>query len=313
MSESMKRTYDGESEDSSDGYIGPMPSEAAKPKKRKYLKHELLYLENLPNAESYERSYMHRDVITHIVVTKTDFIITGSCDGHIKFWKKLEELIEFVKHFCSHLGPIQDLAANSSGTLLCSISSDKSLKIFDVINFDMINMMKLEYVPLCCEWIHCPGDAVAALAVSDADSNKIYVYDGQGVNAHIHVFEKLHTKPVVIIKYNPVFEVAISVDRAGILEYWTGPNTEYKFPRCVLFESKLDTDLFEFAKSKTFPTGLSFSPDGKIFVTLSGDRKVRVFKFQTGKLSKVFDESLQRFSELQQERLILPNMEFGRR
>jgi hypothetical protein len=34
------------------------------------LTHELLYLENLPSAESYERSYMHRDVITHIVVTK---------------------------------------------------------------------------------------------------------------------------------------------------------------------------------------------------------------------------------------------------
>jgi hypothetical protein len=30
---------------------------------------------------------------------------------------------------------------------------------------DMINMMKLEYVPFCCEWIHCPGDAIAALAV----------------------------------------------------------------------------------------------------------------------------------------------------
>jgi WD40 repeat protein len=71
-----------------------------------------------------------------------------------------------------------------------------------------------------------------------------------------------------------VFEVAVSVDRAGILEYWTGPSTEYKFPKCVLFESKLDTDLFEFAKSKTYPTGLSFSPDGKIFATLSGDRKV---------------------------------------
>jgi len=34
------------------------------------LKHEQLYLDNLPSAESYERSYMHRDVITHIVVTK---------------------------------------------------------------------------------------------------------------------------------------------------------------------------------------------------------------------------------------------------
>ncbi|CAG2069188.1 unnamed protein product [Timema podura] len=99
------------------------------------MKHEQLYLANLPCAESYERSYMHRDVITHIVVTKTDFIITGSCDGHIKFWKKMEELIEFVKHFRSHLGPILDLSANSNGSLLCSISSDKSLKVFDVVNF----------------------------------------------------------------------------------------------------------------------------------------------------------------------------------
>jgi len=41
--------------------------------------------------------------------------------------------------------------------------------------------------------------------------------------------------------------------------------------------------------------------------------QVRVFKFRTGKLSKVFDESLLRFSELQQVRQQLPNMEFGRR
>jgi WD40 repeat protein len=74
---------------------------------------------------------------------RTDFIITGSCDGHIKFWKKLEELIEFVKHFRSHLGAIQDLAANSSGTFLCSISNDKSLKVFDVINFGKVTSCKL--------------------------------------------------------------------------------------------------------------------------------------------------------------------------
>nr|CAD7198218.1 unnamed protein product [Timema douglasi] len=230
MTDAAKRTLTQEMGDSSDEYIGPMPSEASKPKKRKILKHEQLYLANLPCAESYERSYMHRDVITHIVVTKdrlllfsplcapeftpllenvlgnkllyvkTDFIITGSCDGHIKFWKKMEELIEFVKHFRSHLGPILDLSANSNGSLLCSISSDKSLKVFDVVNFDMINMMRLDYVPHCAEWIHSPGDAISALALSDADSNKVYVYDGQGTNVPIHVFERLHTKPVVIIK-----------------------------------------------------------------------------------------------------------------
>jgi peptidylprolyl isomerase domain and WD repeat-containing protein 1 len=35
---------------------------------------------------------------------RTDFLVTASCDGHVKFWKKTEEGIEFVKHFRSHLG-----------------------------------------------------------------------------------------------------------------------------------------------------------------------------------------------------------------
>ena len=35
---------------------------------------------------------------------RTDFIATASQDGHLKFWKKLEEGIEFVKHFRAHLG-----------------------------------------------------------------------------------------------------------------------------------------------------------------------------------------------------------------
>lgn len=34
------------------------------------LEYEKVYLDNLPSAESYEISYMHRDVITHVAVTK---------------------------------------------------------------------------------------------------------------------------------------------------------------------------------------------------------------------------------------------------
>lgn len=61
--------------------------------------------------------------------------MTGSCDGHIKFWKKTEDSVEFVKHFRAHLGAINDMVDNYNGTLLCSIAADKSMKIFDVINF----------------------------------------------------------------------------------------------------------------------------------------------------------------------------------
>lgn len=38
------------------------------------------------------------------------------------------------------------------------------------------------------------------------------------------------------------YEVVVSVDQAGILEYWTTAKNDYKFPaKIVSFESKLDT------------------------------------------------------------------------
>uniref|UniRef100_A0A1B6DR82 peptidylprolyl isomerase n=1 Tax=Clastoptera arizonana TaxID=38151 RepID=A0A1B6DR82_9HEMI len=315
MSDSKKRQKRSESPEpaATDDLIGPVPKEAPIPKKKKVLKYESLYLSYLPNSESYERSFMHRDVITHILITKTDFIITASVEGHIKFWKKMENSIEFVKHFRSHLGSISDIASNYNGSLMCSISNDKSLKVFDVENFDMINMMRLQYTPMCVEWIHGHGDAISTLAVGDLDSNTIYIYDGRGSNEPLHVLQKLHTKPVSIIKYNPVFEASLSVDGAGILEYWSGIKHDFGLPKCVKFESKLDTDLYDFVKNKTMPYSLSFSPDGLKFATVSADRKVRVFNFLTGKLTRVYDETLQRYTELQQVNQQLPNMEFGRR
>lgn len=54
----------------------------------------------LSNAYSH---YSHKNVFFSF--PRTDFVITASQDGHVKFWKKKEdEGIEFVKHFRSHLG-----------------------------------------------------------------------------------------------------------------------------------------------------------------------------------------------------------------
>ncbi|XP_022222723.2 peptidylprolyl isomerase domain and WD repeat-containing protein 1 isoform X2 [Drosophila obscura] len=297
-------------------WIGPMPSEqtAVPAKKKKVLPYEHIFLENLPNAESYERSYMHRDVISHLVCTKTDFVVTASLDGHIKFWKKGELGIEFVKHFRSHLVPIKSLSANASGTLLCSAATDQTAKVFDVVNFDMINIIRLGYTPQCTEWISAPGDAVQGLAITDAESNFIHIYDGQSGGQVLHTLEKMHAAPVVAMCFNVAMETVISVDRKGILEYWQTPKHDYRFPqRLVNFDSKLDTSLFEFAKQKTQVTGLAASPDGKRFAAISTDRKVRVFQFNTGKMIRVFDEALSTYTQLQQTPHALPNMEFGRR
>ena len=64
---------------------------------------------------------MHRGVITHVVCTKTDFIITASHDGHIKLWKKIEGGVEFVKHFRSHPEVTESIAVSSEGALFCSV------------------------------------------------------------------------------------------------------------------------------------------------------------------------------------------------
>jgi peptidylprolyl isomerase domain and WD repeat-containing protein 1 len=96
---------------------------------------------------------MHRDVLSHLVVTPTNFLLTASVDGHLKFWKKKtrkeanagEPGIEFVKHYRAHLAPILALATSADGLFAASLAADGastsdetaqgSVKVFDVENF----------------------------------------------------------------------------------------------------------------------------------------------------------------------------------
>jgi peptidylprolyl isomerase domain and WD repeat-containing protein 1 len=110
-----------------------------------------------------------------------------------------------------------------------------------------------------------------------------------------------------------VHDLVVSADEGGMMEYWTTGRNDYKFPRNVSFESKVETDLYEFAKNKTVPLNMSISPNGNTLVVWAADRKIRVFKLLSGKLSSVIDESLNHYSELQQVKQLLPPMEFGKK
>jgi peptidylprolyl isomerase domain and WD repeat-containing protein 1 len=83
---------------------------------------------------------MHRDTLAYVTVTPfTDFIITTSVDGVVKFWKKDAVGIEFVKQYRGHLGPVTSVSVSADGLIFVSASSDKTVKIFDVVNFGMPN------------------------------------------------------------------------------------------------------------------------------------------------------------------------------
>jgi peptidylprolyl isomerase domain and WD repeat-containing protein 1 len=74
--------------------------------------------------------------------------------------------------------------------------------------------------------------------------------------------------------------------------------------------------LYEFPKKGTIPLSLSVSPNGRLWASMGEDRIVRIFNFETGKVFKTFDESLQVFSASQKEEnnpFHLDPVDFGRR
>lgn len=133
-------------EASSEDDIGPaLPSSVPKKKRRK-LPYEKLYISSLPTSPRYSKSLMHKDQLSFVTLTPfTDFLITSSVDGVVKFWKKVALGIEFVKEFRAHLGEIKSVNVSSDGRSFATVGFDKSIKIFDVITFGRQAQEQLGY------------------------------------------------------------------------------------------------------------------------------------------------------------------------
>ncbi|KAH6666778.1 peptidyl-prolyl cis-trans isomerase cyp15 [Verticillium dahliae] len=279
------------SDSSSDDDMGPqLPSEAPK-KKRRVLPYEKLYIAALPKSPRYSKSLMHKEQLAFVTVTPlTDFIITSSTDGVVKFWKKMAEGIEFVKEFKAHQGEIKSVSVSQDGRSFATAGVDDTLKIFDITTFDLLAMINLAFTPR--------GASVPLLAVSEDARPLVHIFDGRGEKQEpTRTIKSLHRSPVRIMAFNSRYDCVVSVDDKGLVEYWR-PSGDYEKPDNV-FEYKASTNLFEFKKAKTYP-----------------DRKIRVFDFASGKLHRTYDESLQVIEEMQQAGNALSKLdavEYGRR
>ncbi|KAJ1955052.1 Peptidyl-prolyl cis-trans isomerase cyp15, partial [Dipsacomyces acuminosporus] len=265
----------------------------------------------------YERSYMHRDVVDHVCVTKTEFVITSSVDGYVKFWKKQKRGIEFVKGFRAHLGAILAQAASHDGQMFATASSDKQIKVFDVANFDMFGIISAPCIPSAICWVRDPLDQSTCIAVADSESPVVYVFDPYGSPEPKRVIKGIHRQPVKLMAYNHAYGCMVSIDKGGMVEYWA-IEEPHGLPPLVDFELKSQTDLYEFKKSKCAPNSLELSADFEMFVCTSiGDSTIRVFKFSTGRLYRKYDESAAAGNSIQNNceggLFKLDDMEFGRR
>lgn len=89
-------------------------------------------------------------------------------------------------------------------------------------------------------------------------------------------------------------------------------------PKSVEFEYKGETDLYELVNTKGVCMSLTVSKDGKLFAMYCKDKHFRIFHFLTGKLYKVFNESLKFYVEnyhdiLKNENTRLEKSDFDKR
>jgi peptidylprolyl isomerase domain and WD repeat-containing protein 1 len=305
------------SDSESDDDFGPALPSSVPPKKKRKLPYESLYVDALPKGVKYSKSLMHKDQLVSVTVAPSpvDFVITTSVDGVVKFWKKIAVGIEFAKEYRAHEGRILSSSVSFDGTLFATAGDedDNTIKIFDVVTFDLLSILNLESAASCVCWVHRRGvSPILAVAVG----KEILIYDASGdLQAPMHTLSSIHRAPVVVMAYNPAFDCVISADAGGMIEYWQ-PNDTYEKPDSV-FKMKAATNLFDFKKAKSAPCSIAISPSGHQFATISfPDRKVRVFDFASGKLYRSYDESLETITAMQQAGTSLQKLdevEFGRR
>ena len=287
------------------------------PKKKRKLPYEALYVDALPKGSRYSKSLMHKDQVSSLTIapSPSDFVITTSIDGVVKFWKKVALGIEFAKEYRAHNGRILSSTISADGSMFASAGDeeDRTIKLFDVVTFDLLSMINLDKAVNCICWVHRRGSA-PLLAASCGNEIRIYDGRGEGQNA-LHTSASVHRSAVVTMAHNGPYDCVVSADESGMIEYWR-PGGLFEKPDNV-FTTKAGTNLFEFKKSKSTPSNISISPSGHQFATWSfPDRKVRVFDFASGKLYRSYDESLETITDMQQAGtalLKLEDVEFGRR
>ena len=274
-------------------------SQQRKKKKIRRVEHEKELIARLPHAEMYEKSYMHRDVVRFIFVSKpNDFIITVSIDGVVKFWKKFETSIEFVKEFRAHLKQPSGASLSYDGHRFCTTSdTEKTIKIFDVVNFDMVQVVNLtDFQPGVCCWVYLKSPPAILAVASNNNQNdySIRLFKGEssgGLAKQPFARVNSHIANVTCIAFNHLARVGVSVDEKGMIEYWKPKDGAFPKKR-VKFRFASGTDLIHLMTAKAKPYSITMSPDGTKFVILASDQQIRVFSFVTGKLKRQYNDCL---------------------
>eukprot|EP01053_Blabericola_migrator_P011555 Blabericola_migrator_1__11554@NODE_690_length_6863_cov_119_324897_g501_i0_p2_GENE_NODE_690_length_6863_cov_119_324897_g501_i0NODE_690_length_6863_cov_119_324897_g501_i0_p2_ORF_typecomplete_len625_score135_67Pro_isomerase/PF00160_21/8_9e60ANAPC4_WD40/PF12894_7/56ANAPC4_WD40/PF12894_7/0_051ANAPC4_WD40/PF12894_7/6_8e05WD40/PF00400_32/0_014WD40/PF00400_32/0_0066WD40/PF00400_32/4_5e03WD40/PF00400_32/87Ge1_WD40/PF16529_5/0_011Ge1_WD40/PF16529_5/1_5Nup160/PF11715_8/0_33Nup160/PF11715_8/0_0051eIF2A/PF08 len=279
-------------------------------------------LESIPNTKNYAVSFQHKAPVSHVLVSHScDFVVSASGDGVLKFWKRRALGIEFVKAYRAHQEAVRQAAMSTDGMLVATIGSssgDKSVKLFNVVDFDLLYKHDLEFEPRSVMFI----DGVDVnLLLSDAQSGEISLCHATA-SKPVKAKCKKHFASVHLMLSHPSKKFVITSDLKGGIEYWI-PDRLQNFPSAsakstggaLKFNLKSETDLYELQKVKTHAVAMAVSHKGDRLVMLCKDGKLRFFDALNGKLLHTVDESVQaqRDAEAEAQERGMSHLEFERR
>ena len=289
------------------------------------------YPSHVPSCARYLRSYMHKAPVVCMQATAR-FIAVAALDGTLTLWARQPPVshhptdpssssssslsLHYVKTFRAHTASIDALhLARDDDTLLSLCTFDKSVKLFSLAAFDMRTFVNLSFVPaptLCTvPHVHLSD----LLLVPFADSPTVAVYVLRDLTIPPRLFRVPHRSPLTHLVYNSRFHALISIDNAGVIEYWQLPRRLPNAPHPIteppaaaaaaaaaaanapLLEplyshSKLRTDLYILKRNNATATSLAVSPTSHHYVCTATDHIVRIFHFQTSLVVSSFDLNL---------------------
>ncbi|CAL4125584.1 unnamed protein product, partial [Meganyctiphanes norvegica] len=247
----------------------------------------------LPSISYYKVSHNY---VVYIIINRIRLNI------NIRSWLALANQALTIKHFHRGHAKSQRHTAKLQGPDLLSFDHSKIIKTLEVHRIFLKALMIFFFAP-GESWKNHYNRQCCTVVLRLGSLYRLHTYKYHKSNLSIHGPDPFYLRDMCsdVLRFSN-----LSID--SIIDYFCAIFHKYTATNSVLYQMatfKLDSVLLrETLKFKHFPYYWSDSPSRS---------SVRVFKFLSGKLTRVYDESLQHFTELQQQKQQIPNMEFGRR
>ncbi|XP_042269616.1 WD repeat-containing protein on Y chromosome-like isoform X3 [Thunnus maccoyii] len=205
------------------------------------------------------------------------FLVTGGTDGILRAWYPHDN-VHCKKTVMGHVKPIRHIIVNTTKKVVYSISVDNNVRLWSEetwVCLQSIQVQGMRQAPISSVCYNMYNNELV-LANSD-----IGAFLGRGTDLFIEMLTS-HDKPLCSVLYHSIFKQGISICQNGLVKVWdilTGK---------AIMQFKVTPD------QHVGFTAIAFDGSKRRLITVSNDRKVRLWNFNNGQELRVLPVKVQK-------------------